>query len=132
MTVINTNIDICKVDDIIKKLQLGANDKVQKKLTQEILRRSDKYVPADGQAILSRTASINSRFDEVIYKTPYARYHWFGKKMIGPAPKTLTNEDMVYRGAPLRGPFWVERMWQAEGEEIIDSIEKYVRFLNGK
>ena len=77
--------------------------------------------------LLKNSAKIIDEGTAIEYNTPYARYHWFGKLMIGSKPKTLTNIDMNYRGAPMRGPKWVERAWANNMEAIIRAVERSMK-----
>ena len=122
---VNVNIDFEQVSTVLKNHGLNNGGKIQTFFTNEVMRRSDKYTPMQSGMLKNNTTILSSK-DGFIYNSPYARYHWYGKKMVGPAPKTLTNEDMTYHGAPLRGPFWVNRMWVNEGDKIIDSVQKMV------
>lgn len=122
---VDIDINLEQVSSILRRHGLQQTGPVQTFFTNEVMRRSDKYTPMQ-TGILKNNVTVLSSKDGFIYNSPYARYHWYGKKMIGPAPKTLTNEDMIYHGAPLRGPFWVNRMWANEGDKIIDSVQKMV------
>ena len=46
--------------------------------------------------------------------------------MVGPAPKTVTDKDLVFYGGPQRGAFWFERMKEVEGQEIIKGAQELV------
>lgn len=77
----------------------------------EVIRLSDPMVPFRQGALRSsgmRASSIGDGW--VRYSTPYARYQYYGKVMIGHAPKTVTNIPLTYSGAPRRGAKWFERM----------------------
>lgn len=124
----------------------GLNDggKVQRFFTSEVMRVSNPYVPFRAGA-LQASARIADDSAGIIYDTPYARYHWYGKLMVDPitkkgafynpktgrfwsrpnTPKELTEKDLKYNGAPLRGPRWVERAWIDHGAKVIEATEKY-------
>ncbi|HWQ76557.1 MAG TPA: minor capsid protein [Syntrophomonas sp.] len=118
MTVV-TNLD--NIDTMLKKRGLEPSGRVQKLLTDEVARYMDKYVPMQ-QGILKNTRIIEE--DSITFIQPYSRYHYYGKLMVGRAPKELTDKDMTYHGAPTRGPFWDRRMWQDKGSIIMDKIAK--------
>ena len=40
-------------------------------------------------------------------------------------PKELTDRDLNYKGAPIRGSRWVERAWIDHGDKVIEATEKY-------
>lgn len=136
-------IDMEDVNTILKSHGLEANGKVQKFFTNEIMRASDDYTPNDGGIL---RASARNLGNAILYNTPYARYHWYGKLMVDPitgkgsffkegyghwsrpnTPKVLTQRDMKYKGSPTRGPRWVERAWVNNKDSIIESTEKFIR-----
>lgn len=86
-------------------------DRVQKFIDSEVLRYSDSMVPFRSGA-LKQSGILGTvvGHGEVAYNAPYARYHYYGKLMVGKAPKRLTGVVMSYHGAPTRGPMWFERM----------------------
>ncbi len=86
-------------------------DKAQVFIDNEVLRLSDPYIPMQTGMLkrLGILGTIPGR-GEVIWKGPYARYLYYGKLMVGRAPKRLTNTDLTFHGAPKRGALWFERM----------------------
>jgi len=83
----------------------------QKYVDSEVLRLSDPYTPMQtGMLIKLGMLGTIPGSGEVIWNGPYARYLYYGKLMVGRAPKTLTNTDLQFHGAPKRGAFWFERM----------------------
>ena len=58
------------------------------------------------------------------YNAPHARYQYYGKVMVGRAPKRLTNKDLTYEGAPQRGAKWFERMKAQNRNEILKGAAK--------
>lgn len=65
-------------------------------LAQTVLKDTRPYVPA-------RTLSLSQRAHTegglVIYPGPYARYLYYGKVMVGPPPKEVTDKDLVFSTA---------------------------------
>lgn len=47
--------------------------------------------------------------------------------MVGPAPKQVTDIDLKYNGAPMRGAFWFERMKVDRGDDIVKGAEKVAK-----
>lgn len=138
----------CKLDGanaILKEIGLDEGGKVQRFFSSEIMRISNPYLPFKGGA-LQASARLTDKGDGIIYDTPYARYHWYGKLMVDPVtgkgafynpqtgrfwsrpntPKVLTNTDLKYKGAPMRGPRWVERAWIDHKDEIIKATQDYM------
>lgn len=125
---------------------LGEGGKVQRFFSSEVMRTSNPYLPFKAGA-LQAFARLTDQGDGIIYDTPYARYHWYGKLMVDPitkkgafynprtgrfwsrpnTPKELTNKDLQYKGAPMRGPRWVERAWIDHSDEIIKAVQAYAR-----
>lgn len=96
---------------------------IQKKLTNEIWKHSEPFTPfRTGNLAHNVIMARDGTWFQ--YLSPYARYHWYGKLMIGPAPKKETDIDLTYQGAPMRGPFWVIRMWNDKKDEILKNIWK--------
>ena len=118
--------------------------------TSELMRLSDKYVPF-GNGPLKNSAMIEKDGTGLIYNTPYARLHWYGKLMVDPVtgkgaffkegygfwsrpntPKKLTDIDMQYNGAPMRGPRWVERCYIDNQSQLINATVEFAERNNYK
>ena len=130
------------------KVRLGIQEggPAHKYLTHVCRLHMDKYVPYR-RGILRTTATEN--VDSIIYDQPYARYMYFGKKMVmdnGKSAfynenygfwskkgekKTLTDEDLVYHEAGT-GPYWDERMKGAEIDEVVKEVQDWVNTHGGK
>lgn len=94
--------------------------KVQKFIDSEVLRQSEPYTPhLSGMLSRSGTAMTKIGTGEVRWKTPYARYQYYGKVMVGAAPKIVTNIDLKYYGGGLRGAKWFERMKTDHRDSIL-------------
>ena len=137
-------------DAILKNNGLDQGGKVQRFFSSEIMRTSNPYLPFKNGA-LQASARLTENGDGIIYDTPYARYHWYGKLMVDPitgkgafynpktgrfwsrpnTPKVLTGRDLKYNGAPMRGPHWVERAWIDHKDEIIQGTQAYMGGNNG-
>jgi hypothetical protein len=138
-------IDLDDVNQILRNHGLQDGGPVQKFFTNELMRLSDPYVPFRSGP-LKNSAHMTQDGDGIIYNTPYARYHWYGKLMVDPitkkgafydprsgrywsrpnTPKELTDRDLQYTGGPLRGPRWVERCWIDNKDSILKSVEAYI------
>ena len=132
---------------ILKSKQLGKGQKVQQFFANEVKRVSDNYVPMKDGA-LKNNVSIDTDGSGITYHSPYARYHWYGKKMVDPeygvgafysedygywsrpgVKKQLTDIDLNYTGAPMRGPKWALRAFADNKEALETAIEKYIENL---
>ena len=149
----NVQIDLADADTIMKNHGLSYGGPAHRFLTNELMRLSDPYVPMRS-SILKNSARVAPEGDAIIYDTPYARYHWYGKLMVDPithkgafkytdkrtgnvvfysrpnTPKVLTDRDMHYHGN-LRGPRWCERCWIDRKTDICNSLEKFIDNYGG-
>lgn len=138
-------VDVSDAAKILESHGLNKGGRVQEFFTSELMRKSDPYVPFN-EGDLKNSARIDTNKDAIIYYPPYARYHWYGKLMVDPIThkgafyspaygfwsrpnvnKVLTDRNLEYNGAPLRGPRWVERCWINEKDNIIKSTEEFAR-----
>ena len=63
-------------------------NQAQSFVDSEVLRLCDPLTPMRSKAlILSGTLATDVGSGLVQYNAPYARYHYYGKLMVGPAPK---------------------------------------------
>ena len=122
-------VNINGASTMLAKRGLQTGGRMQKLFTSECARFMDKYVPMQ-QGTLKNTRIIGD--DYVTYNTPYARFQYYGKVMVGEKshspwasrgePKKLTDRDISYHGAPMRGAYWDKRMWQDHKNDIINGI----------
>lgn len=114
----------------LAKRGLGPSDRTQRVFTSECARHMDKYVPML-EGTLKNTEDVEA--DKIIFVMPYSRYHYYGKLMLAPngsayaklgERKVLTERDMIYHGAPMRGPFWDKRMWADNKDAILDTTAR--------
>ena len=107
-------------DKILKKRGLGEGGRVQKYIDSEVLRLNKPYTPHDtGELSNSGDSATEVGSGEVSHNTPCARYQYYGKVMVGPPPKTVTDKDLKYQGGGARGAKWFERMKAAHKEDIL-------------
>lgn len=113
------------VNSILAKRGLENNGYVQKFIDNEVLKRCSKYIPFRTGALMNMGiigTVIGS--GEVVWLGVKPRYLYYGKVMVGPPPKRVTDKDLTYYGGPQRGAFWFERMKAAEGQEIVRGAEE--------
>ena len=119
-----------KLDDTKKLLKnhgIDENGFIQKFIDNEVLKRCSKYIPFQTGALMDMGilgTIIGS--GEVSWIGVKPRYLYYGKVMVGVAPKTVTDKDLTYYGGPQRGAFWFERMKAAEGQEIIKGAQELI------
>lgn len=83
---------------------LAPGGMVQKYLDSTIINGVEPYVPMK-KGTLTRSGILHSRvgYGQIIWKTPYARYLWYGK--------SSTGKDLKFNKSrhPLAGKAWGER-----------------------
>lgn len=90
--------------------------------------------------------TVSDDYRHIYYNAPYARYLWYGKLMVDPitrkgafynpktgrfwsrprTPKVLTDRDLNFNQSPPRGAKWIDRMWEVEGEQVLDSLKRFI------
>lgn len=139
----NIKIDFNDVSKVLADHGLAPGGDVQKFFSNELLRISNPYTPFRS-GVTADTAYISPDGTAINYVTPYARYIWYGKLMVDPitkkgafysptygfwsrpkVQKELTDTDLEYQGAPIRGPKWVERAYIDNKDAVIASTEKF-------
>ena len=108
---LNTRFKLHNIQQTLARRGLEEQGKAQQFLDNEVIRTTDSYVPLDsGKLKQSAISGTKVGSGKVVYNTPYAKYQYYGKLMVGKAPKTLTNKDLQYHsGDSKRGSFWFER-----------------------
>ena len=100
------------------KTQLGINSdgRVQKFFTNTCYKKMDKYVPMDnGDLRTNVTITANT----ITYEVPYASYQYHGVREDG--THVVTNYTTAGTGT-----YWDKRMWSAEGQDVVNSVQNYV------
>ena len=125
------------------KVMLGIqpDGPTRKKLISEAYRRMGKYVPGKEGSMLNRNAKFTKT--SIIYDSPYAHYQYIGKLWVmengkgayysptygfwskPKGKKTPTNIDLNHPSGG--GPYWAEEMMTAEGEQLRQNMEEYIR-----
>lgn len=124
--------------DILKRHGLEPGGLVQRYIDSEVLRLCEPYVPMQsGSLIRSGLTGTRLGSGEVEYKSPYARYLYYGKLMVGRQTrrawakknetKVVTDKELTYHGAPKRGKLWFERMKADHKKEILHGAAKISR-----
>ena len=115
----------------------GKFHKAQVFVDNEVIKLSVPFVPKrDGILIRSALIATNIGSGEVIYRTPYARYQYYGKLMVDPdtgsawarpgVTKVLTNRDLNHAESP-RGRFWFEMMKEKHKLDILRGAKQIVK-----
>jgi len=114
-------IKLPKVDAYLKSFGLLPKDTVQKLIDLEVMRLSDKYAPSDLGG-LRKSVWINTDVG-----SGEITYDIYGNS---PGRNSWNDTTSRFQDAPIRGPFWVIRMWDQGGKEKIMLAVK--RFLSRK
>ena len=115
-------INMNSTGTILLKRKLNKGGEGQRFLTSEVKRLSDPYTPMD-TGVLKSNVSIG--VNTITYKSPYAKYQYYGKVMAG-NPKVATDKELKYQGAPMRGKLWEKRMIGDKGKELTQSVAEFV------
>lgn len=120
---VKTNIDVKK---ILKKRGMGDSREAQRFLAETVERLSQPYVPMSAGSGVHMVNQVNVTDHSIIYKGPYAHYHYVGEVMAGRAPKHYTGRDMSYHGGPMRGREWDKRMMADRKEDIVRALDAWI------
>jgi len=101
------DINYLKINTRLKK----ANNRAQRWLDNEVLKDCTPYVPRLSGA-LEHSGVDGTKIGSglIVYNSPYARYQYYGKVMVGSAPKKVTDKDLGYskQSHPAAGRKWFE------------------------
>lgn len=138
-------------DQIVQSFGLEEGGDVQLFFTNEVMRLSDDYIPMNSGNLKNNT-SVKSDRTGYTYESIYAQYQWYGKLMVDPitlkgsffspryghwsrpnTPKIMDPQGRDLNNTNgLRGPYWTERMWADRGDEIISSLNKFIKTKGGR
>lgn len=140
---------IMKPTSVIKaRLGLNPGGKVHKVFTKTCADTMDKYVPFR-TGVLATTKIVQT--DKIIYPQKYAHYMYKGKVMGPNIPikenglivgwfspkgkkKEYTGADIKYSKAKhhYAGSYWDKRMWSADKDKVIKTVQNYIKTHGGK
>lgn len=102
-------------------------EKAQEYIDSEVIRLSDPYTPFKTGA-LRKSGVIGTKIGsgDVIYASPYGRYQYYGKVMVGKPPKRVTDKPLTYHGGGKVGAFWFEVMKKRYKNQILDGAKKII------
>lgn len=125
-------VEMQPVNRIVARLGVDKNGDVQRFVTNTVNHRMTRYMPFRSGALSTKLKFVSGP-NEITVLGPYARYQYYGKVMVGPAPKQVTDIPLNYRKHkhPLAGPLWDKRMMAAEGALIAGEIQMYVNRRRG-
>ena len=120
-------VEMKPVNTILTRLGVSKTGDVQRFVTSTINRRITRYMPFRSGALATKLKFVKGP-TEIEALGPYARYQYYGKVMVGKAPKTVTDRDLKYDKTknPQAGPHWDRRMMAAEKDQIVAEVQAYV------
>ena len=100
---------------IMVSLGLEDGGRVQKYFVNSCYKHMDKYVPLGDTSNLRTIVTFDD--EGITYEMPYARYQYYGEREDG------THQVSNYT-TPGTGPYWDERMWSVESQNVIKEVPK--------
>lgn len=128
---------------LLEERGLGSGGRAQTVLDNEIVELMKPYTP-HRNGLLENELSFSGIGTGLLGQhQPYARYMYYGKVMVDPktgaagfitkdgewksrkgVKKVVSDRDIVYQGAPMRGAFWFERMKADHNDELLNIVAK--------
>ena len=126
-------VNMKPVNTILTRLGVNKTGDVQMQATRIINQRITRYMPFRSGALATKLKFIKSP-TEIEVLGPYARYQYYGKVMVGQAPKVTTDKLLTYgkHKHPRAGPFWDRHLMAAEGAQIAKELQAYIDRKAGK
>lgn len=141
-------LEMNSVNTILRNKGLDKVGDVQQFHTANVLRRIKRYMPfVTGMTYKVTVVQTDISKPEIVTNTPYAKYLFYGKKMIDPrinasgfltpegwrslggkGVKVLTNEPLDYNRNKNRaaGPRWDLALSAAEGKAMAADLQRYI------
>ena len=116
---------------VMERRGLGRDNGLQKYVAARIRLRCDPYVPKRS-GTLKNTAQVAPDGSEITYSQPYAHYQYVGLAMAGRAPKHYTGKTLRHNEAPMRGPYWDQRMMADHRAEVEADAEAFMNDRGGQ
>ena len=126
-------------EELLSERNLENGGKVQAAIDNAVLRYIDPYVPMETGTFKNK-ARQDSSPGKIVYNDPRARYLYYGE-VYGPnipifedgelvgffsrkgQPKHPTGRELHFRGEPMRGAFWFERMKADHCKDILKEAQ---------
>lgn len=109
-------VKINSTSQIVARLGLEPNGRVQKFFTNTCYKHMDKYVPMDTGNL--RTI-VDIKSNSITYESPYARYQYYGMREDG-------SHKVRNYTTPGTGPYWDKRMVSAEMQDVVKEVQNYI------
>lgn len=116
-------------EQILKDKGLNPGGDVQMFHTANVLRRIKRYMPfLTGMTYKVTVIQTDIRKPYIVTDTPYAKYLYYGKVMVGRAPKVVTGKNLVYTTTknPDAGAFWDRTLSAREGKAMAADLQRFI------
>lgn len=100
---------------ILLKRSLNENGKAQQYFTKQVAKYMNNYVPYDTGNLKDITCTVKTK--QIVYNAPYSRKVYYTNKGNG-------KQGTSHGG--LRGSYFDRRMWNQRGDEIVQSVAKFI------
>lgn len=139
----NAKVNINEPMRIISAHGLDENGRAVAFLRDTVDRFCNPFIPFD-RGNLRRHKTYPNNYS-IKYISPYAKYHFYGKKYISPKlgvsgvilkngrwwspkgeKKIATNEDLSYH-TPGTGPHWDRLMMQRRGNDVTKDLQNFIK-----
>lgn len=117
------------VHQIMKDKGLLQDGSVQAFHTANVLRRIIKYMPyRTGATIKVTIAQTDVNKPYIVTDVPYGKYLYYGKVMVGNAPRSVTDKDLRYTKTknPQAGPYWDRALVANEQAVLQRELQSYI------
>lgn len=128
-------LDMKPINQILKSKGLTAGGDIQRFHTANVLRRIQRYMPyRSGATIKLMIVQTDISRPLIVLDVPHGRYLYYGKVMVGRAPKTVADKPLKYTITknPLAGPYWDRRLKAAELSAMQADLQRYINRKAGK
>lgn len=125
---LSTRFKLHNIQQTLARRGLETQGKAQQFLDNEVIRTTDKFVAMDsGKLKQSAISGSVIGSGKIVYNTPYARYIYYQKLMVGKAPKKLTNTPLKYHsGDSQRGGYWFHRAKEVHLNEWLNGVAQVI------
>ena len=109
-------VEIDSLQELEHKLGVENGGRVEAFFTATCYKAMDKYVPMD-KNLLRRIVYLDT--NSITYMSPYASYQYFGMREDG-------SRVISHWTTPGTGPYWDQRMMSADGQRVINDVQKFI------
>lgn len=113
-------VKLAPTSQIVARLGLEPNGKVQRFFQNTCYRHMDKYVPQGATGNL-RTIVDLSNPQYILYEMPYAKYQYKGMREDG--TRVVKNYT-----TPGTGSYWDRRMVSVEMQDVVRETQNYIKY----